>query len=386
MFFVVVFSLFLLCYTYVGYFALLKILTLFQSPKKLNKDDYFPSVIMLVAAYNEEDCIEEKIENCLSLDYPMTKLSFWFVTDGSNDRTNTIIEKYSNRYSQIKLFYEKERKGKINAIQRVQHHIDSEIVVFTDANSILNIDAIRLITNHFQYEKVAVVAGNKIIISKTKTKAAATLGEGLYWKFENRLKQLESDFDSVIGAAGELFAIRKELWQKIRTDTIIEDFLISVLPILDGYQLVFEPKAMASETASDGVAEELKRKKRIATGSWQACFYLMGSSKFWNQPRFIFQYFSHKFLRLLSPFLMILILLLNVFLIQEGGFWKSLLYLQGIFYFMALCGLVLSSRKVKINLFSVPFYFLMMNYAIMIGTFDYFLGNRKVVWEKSKRL
>src|SRR5690606_11412352 len=184
------------------------------SPKEAssasNDEHALPPVTVLVAAYNEEDYIVEKIENSFSLNYPKNKLNFLFVTAGSDDATPSLIRKYT----EIKLYHEPARKGKIAAVERVMAFVDTEIVVFTDANTMLNEDAVRNMVRHFADPTVGAVAGEKRVFVQDKDNASGA-GEGFYWKYESKLKTWDSELYSVVGAAGELFAIRKSLFEKV---------------------------------------------------------------------------------------------------------------------------------------------------------------------------
>ena len=216
----------LVFYSYIGYGILLWILVgikkLFSSSKKNVDPNYLPPVALVVAAYNEEDYIVEKIENSLALDYPKHLLELVFVTDGSTDSTPEIIK----RYPQIKLLHRPERKGKAAAMNRSIDFVESSILIFCDANTMLNEACVREIVKHYQDPRVGGVAGEKKILETGLNTAAAT-GEGLYWKYESFLKKLDSDLYSTMGAAGELFSVRKELFEAAPEGTIIEDFVQS---------------------------------------------------------------------------------------------------------------------------------------------------------------
>jgi len=226
-----------------------------------------PSVTLLVAAYNEEDHILEKISNTFQLNYPKEKFKVIFITDGSSDKTPELVA----QYPQFQLLHEPERKGKIHAIQRAMKHVESEIVVFCDANTRLNPDAIHFIVEAFNDPTVGCVAGRKVVISDT-VDTAAPAGEGFYWKFESYLKWLDDRIYTTVGAVGELFALRRELYEPVPEDTILDDMCLSLSVVKKGYRIKYEPRALASEYGSVNVAEEMKRKIRIAAGGFQlAC-------------------------------------------------------------------------------------------------------------------
>ena len=178
---------------------------------------------VVIAAYNEEDFIEEKIQNTLSLNYPKEYLKILVVTDGSSDLTPELARKYKN----IRVFHEPERRGKIAAVHRIMKHVDTPITVYTDANTLLKDEALLEIARSFQSPEVGVVSGEKKILIPEEADAS-TAGEGLYWKYESTLKRMDAELYSAVGAAGELFAIRTDLYEAVPSDTIIEDFYMTM--------------------------------------------------------------------------------------------------------------------------------------------------------------
>src|SRR5687768_1367000 len=213
-------------YTYIGYgFLIYLISKLKHQPKRINHlpDKDLPEVTILVAAYNEEQCIEDKISNTLNLDYPKDKLSIYFVTDGSTDNTPDIIKKFHA----VKLFHDLQRTGKINAVNRVMKYVTTPIVVFSDANTLVNPTAIRKLVRHYQDERVGGVAGEKRIYRNSEDNASGS-GEGFYWKYESFLKKKDAEVYSIVGAAGELFSIRTALYEEPAENFIIEDFVLSM--------------------------------------------------------------------------------------------------------------------------------------------------------------
>ena len=254
-------SIFIVFYTFFGYgillFFLVKLRILFFRKRKIpDNGGNWPTLTVMVAAYNEEDFIIEKIRNTLSLTYPEDKITYIFVTDGSNDRTPELIR----GYSQIKLMHRPERGGKIAAMHRAMQEVHSDLAIFTDANTLLNKDALVNICRHYKDLTVGAVSGEKRV--NIEDVEDATAGEGFYWKYESKLKTWDSELYSVVGAAGELFSIRTKLYEPVPADTILDDFMISMLIAKKGYRIVYEPMAYATENGSENVQEELKRKIR----------------------------------------------------------------------------------------------------------------------------
>ena len=371
-------------YTYAGYgvllFVLVKVKRLFVLvPKKASK--FEPNITLLIAAYNEEQVLDEKIRNSMQLDYPLEKLEIVFVTDGSNDRSCEIIE----QYPEITLFHQKERKGKIAAVDRVMKLVHGEYIVFSDANTLLNQQALKMLVRHFEDPKVGVVAGEKRIFSGNWEDAAGA-GEGLYWKYESKLKEWDAELYSTMGAAGELFAIRKSLYESVPTDTLIEDFYLSMQMVKKGYKIAYEPKSYAIEEPSDNTQEELKRKVRISAGGIQAVIRLKELLNPFKYGVVTFQYISHRVLRwTLAPISLPLIFVSNIFLMQTSVLYSLVFLAQCIFYLLAIVGLFMERRKIRMKMLFVPYYFCFMNYAVFLGMKNYLLGNYSVVWEKSQR-
>ncbi|MDA3781167.1 MAG: glycosyltransferase family 2 protein [Bacteroidales bacterium] len=375
-------------YSYIGYLSLLIIInTTIKVFKKetIIHPDYQPDVCLLVAAYNEEKFAEKKIGNSLSLNYPQEKIHQIWITDGSDDKTPQIIKRHTN----ITLLHENQRKGKTAAINRAIQYIKAPIIIFSDANTSLSTNSISEIVKSFKNPVVGCVAGEKKILKNDKDNAVNT-GEGLYWKYESILKENESNFYSTIGAAGELFAIRTELFDTIENDTILDDFEISLQIALKGYKIKYTPKAYATEHASTNIKEELKRKTRIAAGSFQTLVRLKTLLNPFNNITLWFMYISHKVLRwTIIPFSLPVIFILNslVFLKCTSciNFFSITFYCQLLFYFFAIIGYIFQSKKIKYNLIYAPYYFLVMNLSILIGFFKYLSRTQTVIWEKSKR-
>ncbi len=387
---------FVVFYTYVGYGVVLYVLLslkrlIFKDKgiKTTNIDSIkLPDVSFVVAAYNEEDWILNKIENGLLFDYPKNKITHVFVTDGSSDKTPAIIEEYPFPEDvKWKLFHSPERKGKIAAVERIMPFIETPITIYTDANTDVNKEAIKRIVAHYEDEKVGGVAGEKRV-SMLNEDSANSAGEGFYWKYESTLKKWDSELYSVVGAAGELFSLRTNLYQAVPKDTVIEDFYMTLKIAMKGYKIKYESGAYAVETASATVGEELKRKIRIAAGGHQAISRLTPLLNIFKYGILSFQYISHRVLRwTLTPICMILLLISNVFLALGGSmFFKIILAAQVLFYVLALIGYLLEKRKLKFKAFFIPYYFCVMNYAVIRGFFRFIKGSQSVVWEKAKRM
>lgn len=375
----------IILYTYIGYAGLLYSIAVLLRALRTTQEEisFTPSLTLIVTAYNEEDCIEEKIHNSLSLNYPQELLKFIFVTDGSDDRSPGIVAKYP----QIKLLHDPVRNGKTAAIQRAMQEVQTDIVVFTDANTILNHDALLHIGSHYHDENTGAVGGEKRVDTSGVSDAVA--GEGFYWRYESMLKKSESELYSVVGAAGELFSIRTALYQPLPPDTIVDDFMITMRIAAKGFRIRYEPRAYATEKASATIPDERKRKVRIAAGGIQAMLRLPFLLLPLPQPLLWFEYISHRILRwVVTPFLLILALVLNVYLVftQEAtALLCILLTAQLVFYLTALAGYFFRKNQMRFRLFFLPYYFCLMNYGMIEGMLRYFFGKQTVIWEKAAR-
>jgi poly-beta-1,6-N-acetyl-D-glucosamine synthase len=371
-------------YTYLGYGLVIYLISSFTKRKITQgfTEGNLPEVTFIVAAYNEEDFIENKIANTLCLDYPADKLSILFVTDGSSDKTPQIVRQYPS----LRLFHEPARKGKIHAVNRVMCLVKTPIVIFSDANTDLNPQAIRNIVRHYADPQVGGVAGEKRIY-KNEADNASGAGEGLYWKYESFLKKKDSEVYSVVGAAGELFSVRTELYKEPSENIIIEDFYLSLSIAADGYRFIYEPDAYATETASVSVKEEWKRKVRISAGAFQAMGKLSHLLNPFRHGILSFQYISHRVLRwTLAPLALPLIFLANLWLITTGTWFYFLTLAAQIgFYVLALAGYANRDKKVSVKGFFVPYYFCVMNLSVYAGFLRHLKGQQSVVWEKSRR-
>lgn len=374
-------TLFWLCmaivvYTYVGYGIVLyllvfvKRLTTKAKPLADITDDRLPEVTLMVCAYNEEDIIAEKMDNTRRLDYPSDRLHLVWVTDGSNDNTNVLL----SAYPEVKVIYSPERRGKAAALKHGIKEIDTEIVMMTDANTMLNPEAVREVARLMQDPKVGCVSGEKKVMARSDSDEAAQ-GEGLYWKYESTLKRLDSELYSAMGAAGELCVIRRQLMTDIPDDTLLDDFIISMEIVKKGYKIAYTSNAYAMEYGSADLHEESKRKRRIAAGGLQSCWRLRSLMNPLRHPVVAFQFVSHRVLRwTITPVCLFALVPLNTLLVLsgEGIVYTIIWILQILFYASAAAGVRISK------------YFIFMNLNVFRGM-AYLFNNSTGMWEKAKR-
>ena len=378
-------------YAYVGYgivlYVLLPFKRIFSSKKRFEQQYDLPEVRFVVCAYNEADWIEKKIANSLEVDYPRSLIRFCFVTDGSDDATPDLVRNYPFPSDvQWEEMHQPERRGKIAAFQRAMEHIQSPIVVSTDANTLVNPAAVRNLVRHFADPMVGAVAGEKRIFLMEKGDASSA-GEGIYWRYESTLKKWDAELWTVVGAAGELFAFRREAYEHVPTDTIVEDFYLTMRMVQKGWRVQYAPDAYAVETSSASVQEELKRKIRIAAGGLQAVWRLAPMLNIFRYGVASFQYISHRVLRwTLAPLFLPVLLVVSAILAWKGSsFYQWVMAAQAAFYMAAWAGYLLEQRKLKLKVFFVPYYFCVMNYAQYAGFFRFVRGRQSVLWERAKR-
>ena len=374
-------TLFWLCmaivvYTYVGYGIVLYLLVFVKrlatkaKPLADITDDRLPEVTLMVCAYNEEDIIAEKMDNTRRLDYPSDRLHLVWVTDGSNDNTNVLL----SAYPEVKVIYFPERRGKAAALKHGIKEIDTEIVMMTDANTMLNPKAVREVARLMQDPKVGCVSGEKKVMARSDSDEAAQ-GEGLYWKYESTLKRLDSELYSAMGAAGELCVIRRQLMTDIPDDTLLDDFIISMEIVKKGYKIAYTSNAYAMEYGSADLHEESKRKRRIAAGGLQSCWRLRSLMNPLRHPVVAFQFVSHRVLRwTITPVCIFALVPLNTLLVLsgEGIVYTIIWILQILFYASAAAGVRISK------------YFIFMNLNVFRGM-AYLFNNSTGMWEKAKR-
>lgn len=381
-------SLVILFYCYAGYgmfvFLVNTLKRLFVPGKKKNLPMSSLPVTIIVTAYNEEAVLEQKIKNTLAIDYPAGDLRYIFITDGSTDDSAQLF----NRYPYITLLHQPERKGKYAAIKRAMQIVQTPVVIFSDANTMLNKECIKNIIPHFNDEKVGGVAGEKKIIS-SKEISSAGVAERIYWQYESFMKKLDAGLNTVTGAAGELFSIRTRLFKALDDEVILDDFIISMQVCQQGYKIAYEPGAYATELPSASLAEEEKRKVRISAGAYQSIGYLKDSLNIFKHPLLSFQFISRRLLRwIFCPPLLIVLFLTNmliVFLHSNTYLFNLALYAQTGFYLLAFSGWIIARSGKKTGILTIPFYFVFMNYCLAKGFVKFMKGRQSVLWEKSLR-
>lgn len=382
-------SLAVLFFCYLGYGLLLYCLNtlkkwLTPSRRTPPAEEEWPAVTMIIPAYNEGPVLQEKLENTKNIDYPAGKLKVVFVTDGSTDGS----ERLSIDQQHILLLHQPERQGKVAAIARAMRQVETPLVIFSDANAMLNRECVKKIVAHYTNPATGGVAGEKKITINREHPAIGE-AEGLYWKYESFMKRQDAAFHTVVGAAGELFSMRTHLFHPPHHNTVLDDFVLSMSICLGGYRIEYEPNAFATELPSISLEEEAKRKIRISAGAYQAIGYLKGCLNPFKYPVLCFQYVSRRLLRwIFCPLLLIVLLVSNIIIAgsdNASSFYTWFLYGQLAFYFISFIGWLLTRSGRHMGIAVVPFYFVFMNYCLVTGFIRFLRKDQSVLWERSLR-
>jgi cellulose synthase/poly-beta-1,6-N-acetylglucosamine synthase-like glycosyltransferase len=368
----------LVLYTFIGYPAVVAALARLRPRPVRTRPGFEPDVSLVIVAYNEEDVIGEKLANTRSLDYPRERLEVVVVADGSDDRTPELAREVEG----TRVLFEPERRGKLAAMNRAFEAARGDVLVFSDANNRYSVNALRALVAPFADPSVGVVTGRKAIDDGQGR--PLDRAEGLYWRYESKVKEWESAVGSVTGVAGEALAFRREAYRSPRPGTMNDDFVQAFLAALDGWRVVYAPEAVSLERASATLADEATRRSRLVTGRWQALRELLPLALRRN-PRLAWQVVSHKGLRPLVPFAMLGAAVSNVSLARDRRWARALLGLQAGFYAAALAGWETDRRGRRNRWLYLPYYFCRMNAATLDGIRNFVARRHEAVWAKVRR-
>lgn len=378
-----------IAYVYAGYPALLALLARTR-PRPKPYPAATPSVTLLIAAYNEQAVIGEKLENTLALDYPADRLQIIVAADGSDDGTPDLVRAFAGRG--VELSYSPPRRGKMAAINRAMAQGRGEIVVFSDANNLYASDALRELTAPFADPTVGAVSGAKQIL---KGDGALGESEGMYWKYESFIKEQETRLGCCTGVAGEIFALRRDLWELAPDGIINDDFYLAMRLVRRGYNVVYAPNARSAERVAPTVQDEVARRARIIAGRYQAIALAPQLLPF-RRPLIIWEVVSHKFMRPLVPLAMVGALLTNLVAVarpsRRDGLWGLgapthwvMLGLQASFYTLAWLGNRVERDGKWGKLLYLPTFLVNSNGAAVIGLYRFLRGRQTTLWERVQR-
>jgi cellulose synthase/poly-beta-1,6-N-acetylglucosamine synthase-like glycosyltransferase len=344
-----------------------------------------PSVTLLITAYNEELVIEQKLQNSLSLDYPSERLQIIVAADGSTDRTTEIVRRY--RDSGVVLAFTPQRDGKMAAINRAISFVRGEIIVFSDANNMYAVDAIKKLVAPFSDAKVGASTGAKLIVQDGGNLSGT---EGIYWKYESWIKKNETAIGTCTSAVGEIMAVRRELYSPPPNNIINDDYYLVLDLIRRGFQVCYVSEAKSFEYISATASDEMVRRARMNAGKYQAMFLSYKLLPF-NRPVVLWQIVSHKYCRALLPFGFIGAILTNILIVllqadsRLSYLYWVLLLLQILFYAAAMLGNQSKTRGVLGKVLYLPTYLVNSNIAILRGFFGYLSKSQTNIWERVRR-
>ncbi len=326
-----------IAYVYFGY-PLLLMMWRKWAPWHVDKRRQEPSVSVVIAMHNERKNAERKIRNCLELDYPLHKLQVIVSLDGPTDGTETVVERYAG--AGIDIVYSPQHRGKAVALNNGVAAARGEIVLFTDARQELEKSAVRELAANFTDPCVEAASGELILVDEQNREASDAVG--VYWRYEKRLRAMESEIHSVVGATGAIYAIRRELFHPLAPGTILDDVAIPMRIVLAGKRVIFDAAARAYDLVSESPEAEYGRKARTLTGNYQLLAQLPELLAPWRNPIFV-QLVSHKLGRLLVPYFLVALFVSNLFLVQ--GFYRITFVVQIVWYLLALAGGLVSGRS-----------------------------------------
>jgi biofilm PGA synthesis N-glycosyltransferase PgaC len=374
--------LFLIFYCYLGYPLLISLLSRFMS-RPVRKSVILPSVSIIIAAHNEEDVIKAKLDNLFALDYPADKIEILIGSDASVDQTNQILQSYQD--PRLRLFIHSERRGKMMTVNDLVLQSRHDIIFFNDARQKLEKNALKNLVQNFADPSVGCASGELLF---HKSEGGTAQGVNFYWEYEKFIRYHEARVHSMLGATGAIYAIRKSLYVPAPAEVVLDDMFTPFKIIEKGYRAIFDGTAHAFDSAAHSATEEYRRKARTLYGNYQIFSLFPGLFNPLNSPIAI-QLFSHKFLRVMVPFLMIILFPLN-FLIIDHGIYKLIFGLQILFYAAAFAGALARGKKYGIfkpisKLCYVPYVFCLLNFAALAGFYRFIGAKQDIAWQKARK-
>ncbi|MDO9318381.1 MAG: glycosyltransferase family 2 protein [Gammaproteobacteria bacterium] len=370
------FSALMLFYVFIGYPLLILLWSRLRG-RPARSAHYEPTLSVLIVARNEQATIRKKLINLLAMDYPMYKVEIVVVSDASNDATDAILGEFKSPGVVIKTGLA--QRGKPANLNECVPGLRGDIVILMDARQEIERGFARALVRNFSDPEVGAVSGELMLAPVSAHSGAAASGVGFYWRYEKFLRRLESTIDSSVGATGALYAIRRTLYRPVAPDTLLDDLLIPMNIVRQGYRVIFEPDAIALDAAPVSASSEFRRKVRTIAGNFQ----LFSRETWLLNPvanRLWLQTISHKFFRLTAPVFLALLMISNFFLI-DSPFFQMTLIAQLLFYSAALGGLVSESRWKSYRALAIPYAFCVLNWATVIGFIRFMFKQQKVMWK-----
>jgi glycosyltransferase involved in cell wall biosynthesis len=363
-----------LIYVYAGYpFALTVVSLLFR--RRRPESGHTPSISMLIAAYNEEAGILKKLEQTVALDYPADKLEIMVLSDGSTDQTDAMVESF--RDSRVCLLRVKDRKGKTNAQNEGVKSANGEILVFSDATTVYHPRALQYLACNYADPKVGAVSGRYQYFDPLGNSPTG-MGTMAFWNYENLIKMAQSRIRTISGCCGCIYSVRRDLYTALSPD-VISDLVQPLHVIRQDHVVVFEDRALAYEETTKSSSDEFSMRVRVVTRGIHGLLSVPKLLQPWRYPWVAFQLWSHKILRWLVPFFLVMLLGANVFL-WESPAYRYFLFAQAGFYLMALLSLVIPIHR-RWRVFGIPLYFCVLNTAALVSVIEVLRGKKYTVWQ-----
>ncbi len=372
-------------YSYMLYPVLLRILAAGKQPNQdvYSKISHLPPVAVLMAVHNEQEVLKDKIYSVVNSDFPREKLRLLIGSDASTDNTNNILRELSATMDCVSCFFYRERRGKAAIINEMAGIAREDILIITDANAMFEKDLIFQLIKHFRNEEIGLVDSN--MVQKGLRSSGISLPENAYISREVRIKYHESlVWGIMMGPFGGCYAIRKKLYYNVPDLFLVDDFFISMKVLTGRYKVITEPRAIVYEDVSSSLAEEFKRKVRIAAGNFQNLGYFF-SHVFSGIPGFAQSFLSHKVLRWLGPFFIVSAFLSSLWLGVENSFYRYLLLIQISILGIPLIDYLLGKIKTHVLILRFITHFISMNFALLVGFFKYIKGIKSNVWQPTRR-
>lgn len=369
-----------LAYVYAGY-PLLIVLSGWLRNRVVQKGPMQPMVSLIIVAFNEEESIRERLDNALALDYPAPRMEVIVASDGSSDSTASIVERYAEYGVRLLTL---PRQGKIHALNQAVLQASGEVLVFSDANTLFDRQALRRLVENLADPQVGGVAGHTGYVMSRGSESTSR-GEGLYWSYDTWLKEMESRTGSVVSAHGGIYAIRRELYQRPEDAAVTDDFAISTAVIEQGFRLVFEPRALAYEVAVPEAHREFSRKVRLMTRGWRSVLLRRRLLNPFRHGFYSLVLFSHKVLRRVVPVFLLTVLLSSLLLSVDSQFYLGVFVAQLLFYIAALTGYVLRCHPLgRTSPLCVPFFYCLANAAAAVALVKFVRGERVELWKPQR--
>ncbi len=373
-------SLFLVIHSYFFYPIIVCVWASQMKDNPLPAQRGLPTISFLLAVYNEEKIIIEKLENIRDMDFPKGKIEVLIGSDGSSDRTSKLIQSFDS--IDIRLFHFDQRRGKAPVLNDLVVAAKNEILVFSDANTFYAPDALNKMVRHFDDPEIGGVCGNLHLSASARNSGGK--GEVAYWRYENSIKKFEGEIKTTFGATGGIYALRRNLYRQLPTDkAVMDDFLLPLFAVQQGFRVVYDPFARGWEDTTPSTAKEFERKIRIGAANFNGLAEVLPLLH--PKHGFIaFGLFSHKLIRWIIPFLLITIFTCSTILIHQGGLYQWIFIVQFVFACVASVGYILDKMSRPIMLFTLPYYFVVANLGLLVGFIRFVKGTQKAAWSSTR--